>query len=55
MTIVDKGRLLKTVGWTAIVAGVYAVYLGNMYDGIFTRIRPDDNVIDAEFTVIDDE
>lgn len=55
MKIVDKGQLLKTVGWASIVAGSYMVYLGSMYDDVVTRIRPDDDVIDAEFTIIDDE
>jgi hypothetical protein len=54
MTIIDKSQLLKTVGWTAIVAGAYAVYLGSMYDGSSTKIRPDDNIIDADFTIIED-
>jgi hypothetical protein len=54
MTIMDKGQLLKTAGWTAIVVGAYAVYLGSMYDGVSTRIRPDDNVIDAEWYEVED-
>ena len=54
MKIVDKGQLLKTIGWTAVAAGAYAIYLGSIYDGSSTRIRPDDNVIDAEFTIIED-
>lgn len=54
MTVNDKGQLLRTIGWTAITAGAYAVYLGSMYDGGSTKIRPDDNVIDAEFTIIED-
>lgn len=49
----DK-RLLKTVGWSAIVAGAYMVYLGSMYDGGSTKIRPDKDIIDAEFTIVDD-
>lgn len=45
---VDKKQLLTTVGWTAIVAGAYMVYLGSMYDDVVTMIRPED-VIDAEW------
>lgn len=50
----DKNLLLRTAGWSVIVAGVYMVYLGSMYDDVVTRIRPDDDVIDAEFTVVED-
>jgi hypothetical protein len=49
-----KNELLKTFGWTAIIAGAYMVYLGSMYDGDSTKIRPDDNIIDADFTIIED-
>jgi hypothetical protein len=52
--VVDKGQLFKTVGWSAILAGAYMVYLGSMYEDVVTRIRPDDDVIDAEFTILDD-
>ena len=50
----DKNLLLRTAGWSAIVFGAYMVYLGSMYDDVVTRIRPDDDVIDAEFTVVED-
>ena len=49
-----RKELLSTIGWTAIVAGAYMVYLGSMYDGSSTKIRPDDDVIDVDFTIIDD-
>lgn len=48
-----KNQLLKTVGWTAIMAGAYMVYLGSTDDLPTTR-KPDDNVIDAEFTIIEE-
>lgn len=49
-----KKELLKTLGWTAIVAGAYCVYLGSMYDDGVTRIRPDDDIIDVDFTIIEE-
>ena len=50
----DKKLLLRTAGWSAIVVGAYMIYLGGMYDDVVARIRPDDDVIDAEFTVVED-
>lgn len=55
MTIINKGKLYKTAGWTLVVIGFYLVGMGVVNDGddetiIFNR---DDGVIDAEFTIID--
>lgn len=55
MTI-NKGKLLKTVGWATVGVGLYIVVLGSEYDVelFFDKtIKPDDNIIDAEFKIID--
>ena len=54
LLVIDKGRLLKTAGWTAIGLGLYLITVGTSYDGDFTTRQPDDGVIDADFTIIDD-
>lgn len=54
--VVDRSKLLKTVGWTLISIGLYMVAVGNdISPGEFTNTRqPDDDIIDAVFTVVDD-
>ena len=54
--IIDRGKLLKTVGWTAVGVGLYLVGLGGTY-GESEHINPkkqDDNIIDADFTIIEE-
>jgi hypothetical protein len=54
MTI-NKGKLLQTIGWTTVGIGLYLVGLGINYDGeMVNSKRPDDNIIDADFTIIED-
>jgi hypothetical protein len=53
MTI-NRGKLLKTIGWTAVGVGLYLVGLGVNYDSDSESIQPDENVIDAEFTIVEE-
>lgn len=54
MTI-DKGKILKTVGWTTVGFGLYLVGLSIRYEGESTGYsKPDDGIIDAEFIIIND-
>lgn len=56
MTI-DKGKFLRTVGWTTVGIGLYLVGVGISYgsDSTYANYRrPDDGVIDAEFTIVED-
>lgn len=57
MVIENKGKLLKAIGWTTVGVGLYMVALGVGYDvrNFFEDvIQPDDdNIIDADFTIID--
>jgi hypothetical protein len=53
----NRGKILKTVGWTAIGIGFYLVGLGVVYDGEAVHINPkqnDDNIIDVDFTIIEE-
>jgi hypothetical protein len=55
--LISKGKILKAVGWTTIGIGVYLVSLGIHYDGDSVNIKPKytkDDIIDAEFTIIED-
>jgi hypothetical protein len=55
MTI-NRGKFLQTVGWTTVVLGLYLVGVGIRYNGESEHIKPrktGDNVIDAEFTIIE--
>jgi hypothetical protein len=53
---IDKGKILKTIGWSAIGVGLYLVTLGTTYESesIFRSSRPDDGIIDADFTIIEE-
>jgi hypothetical protein len=54
---IDKSIFLKTVGWTAVGIGLYLVGLGVSYEGESVHINPkryDDDILDAEFTIIED-
>jgi hypothetical protein len=53
MTI-DKNKLLKTIGWTSVGVGLYLIGISTKYDNATERVRPDDGIIDAEFTIIND-
>lgn len=55
LKIINKGKFLKTIGWTTVGVGLYLVGLGVAYDGEAETIKPkkqDDNVINADFTVV---
>lgn len=55
VTIVNRGRFLKTVGWGAVGVGLYLITLGTTYDGdTVDSNKKDDNIIDAEFTIINE-
>lgn len=52
--IIDRNKLLKTVGWSAVVFGLYLVGVSTTYDGESVRPRKTDDIIDAEFTIINE-
>jgi len=51
-----KGALLKTAGWFAVSVGLCMIGIGGIYQGSHIRTtRPkDDNVIDVEYTEVED-
>lgn len=60
MTIVNKGKLLKTAGWITVGVGFYLVTWGTMIDDSdgddihFNPKPPDDSIIEAEWFEIKD-
>jgi exosome complex RNA-binding protein Rrp42 (RNase PH superfamily) len=54
--IINKGKVLKTIGWATVSIGFYMVILGVKYDDSepFKPRRYNEDIIDAVFTVIDD-
>ena len=54
MTI-DRGKLLKTIGWSAVGVGLYLVGLGGIYgESVHINPKEQDDIIDAEFTVVEE-
>jgi hypothetical protein len=55
MTI-DRGKLLKTIGWSAVGVGLYLVGLGGTYgeEVNINRNEHGDDIIDADFTIIEE-
>jgi hypothetical protein len=54
---IDKSKLLKTIGWSTVGLGLYLVGLGVVRENesIFNNyITPDDSIIDADFTIIEE-
>lgn len=55
---INKGKLLKGIGWTAVGVGLYLVGLGALKDSDFEfNIRPNmdaDDIIDAVFEVVEE-
>lgn len=53
MTIVNKGKLLKTAGWITVGVGLYLITVGTFLDegdvAYFNPTPPDDNIIEAEW------
>ena len=59
MEIVNKGRLLKTFGWSTIGLGLYLVTLGYFHDtgedNLYSNPKPpDDSIIDAEWFEVEE-
>lgn len=56
MTI-NKGKFLRTVGWTTVIVGLYLVGVSLVHDdGVVFEVPivPNDDVIDAVFTVVEE-
>ena len=53
---IDKSTFLKTIGWTAVGLGAYMIGLGVKYDDSvhINPKQPDDGIIDAEFTIVEE-
>lgn len=49
-----KGRVIKTIGWVAVGAGLYLVYKGTELEGTIEHVRPE-GVIDAIFEVVEED
>lgn len=58
MTIINKGKLYKTVGWLTVGAGLYLITVGHFLDGediaYFNPTPDDDNIIEAEWFEVTD-
>lgn len=53
MTI-DKSKFLKTIGWTTVGIGLYLVGISTTYESESVDVRYDDDIIDADYTIIED-
>jgi hypothetical protein len=54
---IDKSKLLKTIGWGTVGLGLYLVGLGVVSENDVLFRSTDDfdpNIIDADFTIVED-
>ena len=49
-----KGKLIKTIGWVTVGAGLYFVYKGTELEGTIEHVVKD-GIIDAVFEVVEED
>lgn len=50
----DKGKTIRTVGWVVVGVGLFIVGIGVRHSDIEFDTNQKENILDVEFTVIND-